>query len=161
MVTCPAREYAVQSPDGRIVATVNDESGLSLRVAFDGREVTHVSQIGLNTKTQAVRSVRRSVVRDDITAASPVRIGRIGSSPEIHEKIAPNGNGLFVMFANEGGDHVYVTEHSVAPVLWKSDGVAVEKDAKGRAVLRCHFEKASAVIVVFGDFGNTRKVPES
>lgn len=100
-------------------------------------------------------------VRDDITAASPVRIGRIGSSPEIHEKIAPNGNGLFVMFANEGGDHVYVTEHSVAPVLWKSDGVAVEKDAKGRAVLRCHFEKASAVIVVFGDFGNTRKVPES
>lgn len=100
-------------------------------------------------------------VRDDITAASPVRIGRIGSSPEIHEKIAPNGNGLFVMFANEGGDHVYVTEHSVAPVLWKSDGVAVEKDAKGRAVLRCHFEKASAAIVVFGDFGNTRKVPES
>lgn len=100
-------------------------------------------------------------VRDDITAASPVRIGRIGSSPEIHEKIAPNGNGLFVMFANEGGDHVYVTEHSVAPVLWKSDGVAVEKDAKGRVVLRCHFEKASAAIVVFGDFGNTRKVPES
>ena len=100
-------------------------------------------------------------VRDDITAASPVRVGRIGSSPEIHEKIAPNGNGLFVMFANEGGDHVYVTEHSVAPVLWKSDGVAVEKDAKGRAVLRCHFEKASAAIVVFGDFGNTRKVPES
>ena len=95
------------------------------------------------------------------TAASPVRIGRIGSSPEIHEKIAPNGNGLFVMFANEGGDHVYVTEHSVAPVLWKSDGVAVEKDAKGRAVLRCHFEKASAAIVVFGDFGNTRKVSES
>lgn len=100
-------------------------------------------------------------VRDDITAASPVRIGRIGSSPEIHEKIAPNGNGLFVMFANEGGDHVYVTEHSVAPVLWKSDGVAVEKDAKGRAVLRCHFEKASAAIVVFGDLGNTRKVSES
>ena len=36
-----------------------------------------------------------------------------------------------------------------------------EKDAKGRAVLRCHFEKASAAIVVFGDLGNTRKVPES
>ena len=43
----------------------------------------------------------------------------------------------------------------------RTDFLAVSHSAKGRAVLRCHFEKASAAIVVFGDFGNTRKVPES
>ena len=89
-------------------------------------------------------------VKDDITAASPVRVGRIGASPEIHEKIAPNGNGLVVVFGNEHGDHVYVTEHAVGPILWQSENVEVKIDAKGRAVLTCHIVEPSASIVIFG-----------
>ena len=89
-------------------------------------------------------------VRDDITSAPPVRVGRIGASPEIHEKIAANGNGLVVVFANEGGEHVYVTEHRVGPILWQSEGVSAATDAEGRAIIRCRFEKPSAAIVIFG-----------
>ena len=108
MVTCPAREYAVQSPDGRIVATVNDESGLSLRVAFDGREVTHVSQIGLNTKTQAVRSVRRSVVRDDITAPF-YRHPRFTATAQQMELRLADDFGLHVRAYDEGVAYRFYT----------------------------------------------------
>lgn len=88
-------------------------------------------------------------VRDDVTSASPVRVGRIGASPEIHEKIAANGNGLVVVFANEAGDQVYVTEHAVSPVLWQSENIVVERDAQGCAILRCRFDRPSAAIVIF------------
>ena len=89
-------------------------------------------------------------VRDDITAASPVRVGRLMGSPEIHEKINGNGRGAVVVFANGGGEHAYVTEHRVEPVLWKGGDVSVDVDGKGRAVLRCRFDGAGACIVFFG-----------
>ena len=92
-------------------------------------------------------------VRDDITAASPVRVGRIGGSPEIHEKLANGGRGAVVLFSNEGGEHTYVTQSRVAPVLWKAGDVTVETDAKGRAILRAKFPswEGGAAVVFFGE----------
>jgi len=91
-------------------------------------------------------------VRDDITEASPVRVGRITGSPEIHEKLANGGRGVVVLFSNEWVEHTYVTKGKVAPVLWKSDNVDVKLDAKGRAILRANFPAGAGAAVVF--FGN-------
>lgn len=50
-------------------------------------------------------------VRDDITKAYPVRCGRLGGSPEIHEKINPEtGRGAVVVFTHGAGCFTHVTQ---------------------------------------------------
>ena len=44
----PAAEESVASPDGRIVVTVSDTSGLHYRVAFDGQPAIVDSRLGLD-----------------------------------------------------------------------------------------------------------------
>lgn len=90
-------------------------------------------------------------VRDDITAASMVRTGEPGGSPEVYEKINPKtGKGCVVIFANAHGSYTYITEHVVAAQLYKTEGVEIEKDAAGRAVITTTFKEPSAKIIFFG-----------
>ncbi|MGI6495450.1 MAG: alpha-galactosidase [Kiritimatiellia bacterium] len=88
-------------------------------------------------------------VRDAITSASPVRTGRIGGSPEIHEKLDAQGRGAVCLFANERGGQTYVTEHATAPLLWTSENCTVTRDAKGRAILHARFDSPDAAIALF------------
>ena len=47
-------------------------------------------------------------VRDDIALAFPTGSGPVGGTPEVHEKIAPNGRGAVVLFARPG-TYRYIT----------------------------------------------------
>ena len=103
-------------------------------------------------------------VRQDITASYPVRSGRIGGSPEIHEKINDaNGKGAVVIFYNyknawnrnpEGkgfaGTFTYVTQHRVASQRWHTENANVTFDEEGRAIITANFEGPGAAIVLFG-----------
>jgi alpha-galactosidase len=101
-------------------------------------------------------------VRDDITRSHPVRHGKIGGSPEIHEKIASeNGRGAVVIFYNfknawrnpdDGfkGEFTYVTENVVDKNFWTNPGTEVRFDAQGRAVITASFNGPGAKIVFFG-----------
>ncbi|MBP5284971.1 MAG: glycoside hydrolase family 127 protein, partial [Kiritimatiellae bacterium] len=141
--------YAHYLPDGPVDSALINLGSMILGQNGVWGNLRAVSPGNLRIFGEALAEYKK--VRDDITRASPVRIGRIGASPEIHEKIAGNGNGAVVIFANEGGEHVYVTEHKAAPVLWKSDTVDVSYDARGRAIVKLKLEYSwGAGIVIFG-----------
>jgi alpha-galactosidase len=90
-------------------------------------------------------------VRDDITAAAPVRSGIVGGSPEVHEKILPaTGRGVVAVFAGAAGRYTYVTANRVAATHWAAEGVTVTRDPAGRARLECEFRHAGAHLVFFG-----------
>jgi alpha-galactosidase len=101
-------------------------------------------------------------VRDEITRSHPVRHGKIGGSPEIHEKIASdNGRGAVVIFYNfknawrnpdDGfkGEFTYVTENAVDKNFWTNPGTEVRFDAQGRAVITASFNGPGAKVVFFG-----------
>jgi alpha-galactosidase len=102
-------------------------------------------------------------IRDDITVASPVRSGKIGGVPEIHEKINPEtGKGAVVMFFNYrspwvpiqdatfGGTFEYITEHAVDKNLWHNENVEVSFDDTGRAHIKADFQGPEAKIIMFG-----------
>lgn len=94
---------------------------------------------------------RYKQVRDDITAAAPARFGIVGGSPEVHEKINPRtGRGVVCVFAAAAGTYTYVTRQAVAAADWHTEGVAVSRDAAGRAVLECRFAKPGAQLCFLG-----------
>jgi alpha-galactosidase len=95
-------------------------------------------------------------VRDDITEAFPVDSGPVGGTPEVHEKIAPNGRGAVVLFASKG-TYQYITLNRADRRIWHDEGVAVTFDDAGRAIITADFvtqpgpfPKAGAHIVFFG-----------
>lgn len=93
---------------------------------------------------------RYKEVRDDVTAADPIREGEPGNSSETIEKInATTGRGEVVLFSN-GGHRRYITEHRVDPHIWCTDDARVHLDANGRAVIDADFDSSSARIVFFG-----------
>jgi alpha-galactosidase len=110
----------------------------------------------LKTSPEGVAHIRQVLdlykqVRNDITNSFPVVQGETGSSPEIHEKIgATTGRGVVVVFANSRGSYTYVTKHKVDRSLWKNEGVKVNFDAKGRAVIEADFTGPGAKIIFFG-----------
>ena len=91
-------------------------------------------------------------VRDDITAASPVRAGMVGGSPEIHEKINPaSGRGVVAAFASAAGTYTYVTARHVARRHWAAtEGLSVKRTRDGRARLEMKFAAPGAHLVFFG-----------
>lgn len=91
-------------------------------------------------------------VREDVTAAHPVRSGLCGGSPEVHEKInGATGRGAVCLFAAVAGSYTYVTQHPVvASNPWHTDGVIVIRDATDRAIVTVEFTKPAAAIVLFG-----------
>ncbi|MFA7235768.1 MAG: alpha-galactosidase [Phycisphaeraceae bacterium] len=90
-------------------------------------------------------------VAADITRSDPVCTGRVGGSPEIHEKIdADSHRGAVVIFACEAGGYDYVTSQPVDPRWIATDDVTVTLDAKGHAHIRATFTESSARFVFFG-----------
>jgi alpha-galactosidase len=90
-------------------------------------------------------------VRDRMAAASPVRVGPVGGSGEVHEKIErETGRGAIVLFSTASGRQRYVSVHPVAREHWATPGTSVTFDAQGRAVVDAAFDKPGAAIVFFG-----------
>ena len=90
-------------------------------------------------------------VRGDITAASMVSLGEPGGSPEVYEKINPKtGKGCVVIFANAHGSYTYICQNKVVPQNFKTEGVEVKRDERGRAVITATFKEPSARIIFFG-----------
>ncbi|MFP4549748.1 MAG: alpha-galactosidase [Spirochaetales bacterium] len=90
-------------------------------------------------------------VREDVTAADPVRIGSVGGGVEVHEKIAgESGRGLVAAFTNGGIEYTFVTSRPVSTTYRTTEGVDVEIVADGRARIRVCDNAPGAVIVFFG-----------
>ncbi len=90
-------------------------------------------------------------VREDVALASPVRIGKAGDTPEIHEKINPGTRkGVVVIFSNGNGTFVYNTRNAVDSAIWHNEGVMIEKKQDGHVELRAEFDAPSAKIIFFG-----------
>jgi hypothetical protein len=90
-------------------------------------------------------------VRDRMHRAAAIVHGRLGGSPEAYEKIDPEtGQGAFVVFSNQMGEHRFVTRGAVADSVWTSPGGTVDRLPDGRARVTAHFEQAGAVLVFFG-----------
>ncbi|HEY8688658.1 MAG TPA: alpha-galactosidase [Chitinophagaceae bacterium] len=90
-------------------------------------------------------------VKYDITLASPVNYGLPGESTEIHEKINPeNGKGVVVIFGTGKLEVLYITKSRVSKKIWFNDGVTVNYDDKGRAVIKASFSNTGAKIIFFG-----------
>jgi alpha-galactosidase len=120
-----------------------------------------ISEAGVERFGTALSKYKQ--IRDDITRSHPLRSGRTGGSPEIHEKIADdNGKGAVVIFYNYKnawnrdpensfpGEFTYVTEHAVDKTFWTNPDTKVEFDEKGRAVITASFKGPGARIVLFG-----------
>ncbi|MCL1910018.1 MAG: alpha-galactosidase, partial [Kiritimatiellaeota bacterium] len=89
-------------------------------------------------------------VRDDITAVGATRVGDVGGSPEIYEKINPaNGRGVVVIFASARGNYKYVTRSKTATAYYKTDGIAVREGTENRAILEIAFKESGAQMVFF------------
>jgi alpha-galactosidase len=89
-------------------------------------------------------------VRDDITAATILRDGAVGGSPEVYEKINPQtGKGAVVVFSSHAGNYSYITKHIVSSECWKSRGTKVSFEG-GRAIIRAEFPGAEGKIIFFG-----------
>lgn len=90
-------------------------------------------------------------VRDAMAIASPVRVGEVGGSGEVHEKIDhASGRGAIVVFSTAAGRQRYVSEHPVVAEHWATPGTSVSYDAAGHAVLDLAFDQPGAAIVFFG-----------
>ncbi|HMA99469.1 MAG TPA: hypothetical protein VKS21_00645, partial [Spirochaetota bacterium] len=89
-------------------------------------------------------------LRDQITAAGPVVSGRIGGTPEIHEKInRETGQGLVACFAPAVGSYTYLTHAKVKKCLWHSDNLKVTFLKSGHARLDCSLDGTDAALVFF------------
>ena len=88
-------------------------------------------------------------VRQDVVRAFPVTQGPVAGTPEVHEKIAPNGRGEVVIFAAQGTHH-YITAACPDHKAWQTDGAAVSFDDAGHAIISASFAKPGAQIVFFG-----------
>ncbi len=90
-------------------------------------------------------------VREDITAAAPVRRGPVSGTGEVHEKIsAETGRGVVVVFSTARGSVSYVTSHRAARDFKATEGAEVSFDATGRARLELKFAEPGAHIAFFG-----------
>ncbi|BDI27962.1 hypothetical protein CCAX7_000130 [Capsulimonas corticalis] len=108
-------------------------------------DLLSISQAGVARFGEALAVYKQ--IRDDITAAPLIRTGLPGGSPEIYEKIAPNGQGVVSIFASTAGVYHYITRAIAAPGSWSNDGVAVRMDAEGHAVITATFTEEGAKLV--------------
>ena len=128
----------------------------SLILGQDGiwGDLPAISEAGVERFSTVLAKYRQ--VRDDMASAFPAGNGPVGGTPEVHEKIAPNGRGAVVLFARPG-TYRYITLNRADRRVWHDDGTEVSFDAAGRAMITAKFEarqepfpKAGAHIVFFG-----------
>jgi len=88
-------------------------------------------------------------VREDITEAYPVTLGRPGYTLEVHEKISAAGRGVVVLFTNANGKYEYKIQNPVKTdkVTIFGAGKLVDADSQPRIIV--DGKGADAVIVFF------------
>jgi len=88
-------------------------------------------------------------VREDITEAYPVTLGRPGYTLEVHEKISAAGRGAVVLFTNANGKYEYKIQNPVKTdkVTIFGAGKLVDADSQPRIIV--DGKGADAVIVFF------------
>jgi alpha-galactosidase len=168
----PARDWICRSPlvyDQWIPSTLflthylpdDPESNQMLSLASlilgqDGiwGDLPAISEAGVERFATVLAKYKQ--VRDDMASAFPAGSGPVGGTPEVHEKIAPNGRGAVVLFAR-AGTYRYITLNPADRHVWHDDATEVTFDEAGRAKITAKFEarqepfpKAGAHIVFFG-----------
>ena len=89
-------------------------------------------------------------VRGDITRAYPVRVGMVGGSPEVHEKIwNKSGRGVVSVFAGTRGTYTYITQNTVTGDVWHNHGVEVKRLPDGKARIVATFGNGEYAKVIF------------
>ncbi|WIB65265.1 alpha-galactosidase [Curtobacterium sp. MCBD17_040] len=88
-------------------------------------------------------------VREDITEADPVRYGRVGAAPEVHEKLSESGRGVVAVFSPFAVRHIYRTEARPARDIWHTDNVSVVFQDDDRAVIEITFDEEDAALIFF------------
>lgn len=93
-------------------------------------------------------------VRDAITRADPARVGVVGGSPEVHEKLSA-GAGVVCVFATQPGTWQHVTRGAVRDAGWCLDPgpggtLRVERLPGGNARITAEFRVPGARAVFFG-----------
>ena len=90
-------------------------------------------------------------VRDDVTAATLIKSGAVGGSPEVYEKINPaTGRGVVSVFASAAGTYAHVTRSPVSAEHWAMPGVTVTPLAGGLARVDVAFTEPGGKCVFFG-----------
>lgn len=90
-------------------------------------------------------------VREDVTSASPVRVGKVGGCPEVHEKINPDtGRGVVCLFATRPGRYQYVTRHTVSASCATMPGMQVNLLPSSHARITVTMEQAGGKAGFFG-----------
>ncbi len=88
-------------------------------------------------------------VRADISEAGPAFSGRVGGSPEVHEKISARGRGAVMVFADQPGAYDYVSKSKVKGKAWCSPGLKLRRDKNGRVLLRAEFKRGEYAKAAF------------
>lgn len=109
-------------------------------------DLLSLSPAGVQRIADTLSAYRR--VARAMNVAAPLRSGKVGSSPEIHEKIT-QGQGAVVIFSPRCGSYAYVTHNPAGKPFWRSEGLFVRHDSQGRAILAAVFTRPGAKIVFF------------
>jgi len=109
-------------------------------------ELSRVSLDGRALLRSVLHHYRR--VRDDISRAAPTGPTYVGSSPEVHEKIA-EGRGVVAAFSPFAQSFRYVTRHPVSAEIWHTPGVRVLPTTEGHAILEFSFPNDDGSALVF------------
>ncbi|MFD2613931.1 alpha-galactosidase [Paenibacillus gansuensis] len=91
-------------------------------------------------------------IRNEITAGSMTRYGKVGGSLEVYEKICgETGKGVIVLFAAVPGKQRYLSASSqLVRKVWHTAEAAVSFTEDGSVIVDVEFDKPGAAIVFFG-----------
>lgn len=110
-------------------------------------DLLSLSEEGITLFDQVLTTYKE--VKDDITEAYPVVLGRPGSTLEVHEKINTNGRGAVVLFANLKGTYTYKMQNMAELQNVKVFGNAKVTEENGQIRITAEFAEAGAVMVFF------------
>ena len=87
-------------------------------------------------------------VREAVTSASPITVGFPGSSPEIHEKLTNDGQGIISIFTRQPGTFSHITRRLNAP--GHIDGAdTIEYLSDGCVKVTVNLERNAARVITF------------
>lgn len=112
-------------------------------------DLLRVSDSGIARFGAALAAYKQ--VRADITRATLRRIGMVGGSPEVYEKIDPDtGKGVVSVFAGARGTYTYLTHVPASAQTWAMPGVSVQEVGGGLARIDVTFDAPGGKCVFFG-----------
>lgn len=111
-------------------------------------DLPQISEKGISLIRSVLDVYKR--VRNDITAAYPLVMGRPGELLEVHEKInGKNGRGVVTLFANHKGSYRYRLQNSTLAEKITIFGKATLTQKDGCAYLNASFDEKGVAILFF------------